>query len=161
MQLMFVSRAADKLEAMQQHERAAGAAAADDVHCKAAMLHNVASPQLPAQSKGAQDQVTIPGTRDAVGEGVADKVACRASWGELRLPYSVRGIGVAQAEEALELMRHEQEQLAAEREHLLQAVAVRAQAHRYLRPPPPPFFLHLPAAAFDVFFFAQHLPTAA
>jgi hypothetical protein len=134
MQLMFVSRAADKLQAMQQHERAAGAAAADEAHCKAAMLHNAASPQLPAQIKGAQDQGTIQGTMgDAAGEGVADKVACRASWGEMRLPYSVRGIGVAEAEAALELMRHEQELLASEREHLLQAVAVREQALRYLR----------------------------
>jgi hypothetical protein len=134
MQLMFVSRAADKLRAMQQHERAAGAAAADEAHCKAAMLHNAASPQLPAQIKGAQDQGTIQGTMgDAAGEGVADKVACRASWGEMRLPYSVRGIGVAEAEAALELMRHEQELLASEREHLLQAVAVREQALRYLR----------------------------
>jgi hypothetical protein len=132
MQLMFVSRAADKLQAMQQHERAAGAAAADDAHCKAAMLHNAAS-QLPAQSKGVQDQGTIQGTMgDAAGEGVADKVACRASWGEMRLPYSVRGIGVAEAEAALELMRHEQELLASEREHLLQAVTVREQALRYL-----------------------------
>ena len=131
MQPMFVSRAADKLQAMQQHERSARAAAADDAHCKAAMLHTAASPQLPAQSKVAQDQGTFQDAMgDAAGEGVSDKLACRASWGELRLPYSVRGIGVAEAEAALELMRHEQELLASEREHLLQAVSVREQALR-------------------------------
>ena len=37
-----------------------------------------------------------------------------------------------EAEAALELMRHEQELLASEREHLLQAVTVREQALRYL-----------------------------
>ena len=123
-QLLPVNRALTERVGMPPHERTASSAAIENEHGSAYMLDNAAQPQLPVQNEGAagcKDLGTIGDAREGGAENDVRRAPDRV----------VQEVGVAEAHAALMSMRHEQEQLAGEREHLMQAVVVRERALRY------------------------------